>query len=306
MLAALYGRVRELFAGPAPAPVPNEAALTALWLDGRADLADFDDCPREHRRTPHCGRLPSLLLLRARDTRTGLMIETHEPFGAEYVRPTQAPCPTCPCCSARLCETGRTSVMQCLGHVAVSVYADVAGCPCSAETTRGTHAWRAAQIQAVKHATESPMPIGAETILRVLAGGHAFEDPAGHLTWLHARRYATTDRESWRITMLGRRYLSALDEPRYTSAVYVKSVDLETRTATVVVIGWHMDIDVTTLADPISNSVGLPLDSLPGRYLDARVNLGAADPDDLVLTRIQLPAQITADYVSVRPIGVAR
>ncbi|MFJ7489755.1 hypothetical protein ACIQZB_00590 [Streptomyces sp. NPDC097727] len=58
MLAALYGRVRELLAGPAPAPAfaPNGLALTALWLDGRADLADFDDCPREKRRTPHAIR----------------------------------------------------------------------------------------------------------------------------------------------------------------------------------------------------------------------------------------------------------
>ncbi|MFJ7489754.1 hypothetical protein ACIQZB_00585 [Streptomyces sp. NPDC097727] len=196
---------------------------------------------------------------------------------------------------------------QCLGPVGDSKAATtVSACPCSAETTRGTHAWRAAQIQAVKHATENPLPKEAEMILRVLAGGQAFEDPAGHLTWLYARRYADTDRESWRITMLGRRYLSALDEPRYTSAVYVNSVDLKTRIATVVVIGWNMDIDVTVLADPISNSVGLPLGSLPGRYLDARVNLGATDPDDLVLTRIQLPAQITEDYVAARPLGGAR
>lgn len=234
-------------------------------------------------------------------------IEICEPFSPEYVGPAQAPCPNCPCCSARLCEKGRNSVAQCLGHVGDSTAVTVvSACPCSAETTRGTHAWRAAQVQAVKHATENPLPMDAEMILRVLAGGQAFEDPAGYLPWLHARRYADTDRESWRITMLGRRYLSARDEPRYASAVYVKSVDLETRTATVVVIGWHMDIDVTVLADHLGNAVELPHGSLPGLYLDARVNLGATDPDDLVLTRIQLPAQITADYVSVRPLGGAR
>lgn len=231
------------------------------------------------------------------------MTETYERFGPEYVRPAPALCPNCPCCSTGLCEKGRNSVTQCLGHVGASAAsATVSACPCSAETTRGTHAWRAAQIQAVKHATENPMPKDAEMILRVLAGGQVFEDPAGHLTWLLARRYADTDRELWRITMLGRRYLSALDEPRYTSAVYVKSVDLETRTATVVVIGWHMDIDVTVLADHLGNTVGLPLNSLPGRYLDAKVNLGAADPDDLVLTRIQLPSQITEDYVAATPL----
>ncbi|WP_406501523.1 hypothetical protein OHA04_27295 [Streptomyces sp. NBC_01590] len=234
-------------------------------------------------------------------------IKICEPFSPEHVRPDPALCPNCPCCSLLLCEKGRNSVTQCLGHVGDSTAATiVSACPCSAETTRGTHAWRAAQVQAVKHATENPMPRDAEMILRVLAGGQSFEDPASHLTWLHARRYVDTDRESWRITMLGRRYLSALDEPRYPSAVYVQSVGLETRTATVVVIGWHMNIGVTVLADHLSNAVDLPLDSLPGRYLDARVNLGAADPDDLVLTRIQLPAQITSDYVSVRPLRGAR
>lgn len=58
MLAALYARVRELLAGPAPAP--NGPALIALWLDGRADLTDFDDCPRENRRTPHAIRVDGL------------------------------------------------------------------------------------------------------------------------------------------------------------------------------------------------------------------------------------------------------
>lgn len=234
-------------------------------------------------------------------------IKIRELLSPEHVRPAAALCSNCPCCSARLCEKGRSSVTQCLGHVGDSKASiTVSACPCSAETTRGTHAWRAAQVQAVRHATENPLPRDAEMILRVLAGGQAFEDPAGHLQGLLARRYADTDHELWRITMLGRRYLSALDEPRYTSAVYVQSVDLETRTATVVVIGWNMNVSVTVLADHLVHAVGLPLDSLPGRYLDARVNLGAADPDDLVLTRIQLPAPITSDYVSVRPLRGAR
>lgn len=55
MLAALRGRARALIAGPAAAP--TEAALPALWLEGRADLVDFDDCPRERRRTPHAIRV---------------------------------------------------------------------------------------------------------------------------------------------------------------------------------------------------------------------------------------------------------
>ncbi|MEH0579017.1 MULTISPECIES: hypothetical protein [Streptomyces] len=62
MLAACWSRTRALFAGPAPAApttapdqAPSVLALPALFA-GRADIADFDDCPREKRRTPHAMR----------------------------------------------------------------------------------------------------------------------------------------------------------------------------------------------------------------------------------------------------------
>jgi len=237
-----------------------------------------------------------------------MTITIDESFGPEYLRPAQAPCPNCPCCSARLCEKGRNCVMQCHGHVAdPETVAIVSACPCSAETTRGTHAWRVAQIRVVKHATiEQPLPKAAEHVLRALAGGESFQDPTEELRGLRARRYADGNEDAWRITQLGRRYLLALEEPRYTSAVYVNSVDVKTRTAQVVVIGWHMEREVTVLADFLAQAVGLELADLPGRYLDAKVNLGVADPDDLVLTRIQMPEQITEDYVAVRPLRVAK
>lgn len=234
------------------------------------------------------------------------MTITHdEPFGPEYLRPAQAPCPNCPCCSARLCEKGRNSVMQCHGHVAdPETVAVVSACPCSAETTRGTHAWRVAQIRVVKHATEKPLPKAAEHVLRALAGCESFQDPTEELRGLRARRYADGHEDAWRITQLGRRYLLALEEPRYTSAVFVNSVDVKTRTANVVVLGWHMEREVTVLADFLAQAVDLQLTDLPGRYLDAKVNLRVADPDDLVLTRIQMPEQITEDYVAVRPLWI--
>ncbi|MEH0579018.1 hypothetical protein QBA54_32115 [Streptomyces sp. B21-108] len=232
-----------------------------------------------------------------------MTIEIHETFGPEYLRPAQAPCLNCPCCSARLCEKGRNSVMQCHGHVRDSAtVAVVSACPCSADTTRGTHAWRVAQTRVVKHATEQPLSKAAEHVLRALAGGESFEDPTEELRGLRARRYADGNEELWRITLLGRRYLLALDEPRYTSAVYVNSVDVKTRTAQVVVLGWHMEREVTVLADFLAQAVGLELPDLPGCYLDTKVNLGVTDPDDLVLTRIQMPEQITEDYVAVRPL----
>ncbi|MGW2104944.1 hypothetical protein ACWCPX_46390 [Streptomyces olivaceoviridis] len=232
-----------------------------------------------------------------------MSITYNEPFGPMYLRPAQAPCPNCPCCSAPLCEKGARSVMQCHGHVSdPELVTAVSSCPCSTETTRATHAWRLAQLRVVKHATEHPLPKAAEYVLRALADGDSFEDPTDELCGLRARRYVDGDGEAWRITLLGRRYLLALDEPRYTSAVYVNTVDVPTRTAQVVVLGWHMERQVTVLADQLANAAELELGELPGRYLEAKVNVGAADPDDLVLTRIQVPAPITEDYVAVRPV----
>ncbi|MFB0617293.1 hypothetical protein [Streptomyces sp. AGS-58] len=237
------------------------------------------------------------------------MTQTYdEPFGPLYERPVSAPCPHCPCCAAQLCERGRTSVVQCHGQRLAdpTMAAVVASCPCSAETTRGTHAWRRAQIRAVKQATEQPLPMEAEYVLRALAGGESFLDPTDELRGLRARRYADGEEDAWRITLLGRRYLLALEEPRYSSAVYVNSVDVKTRTAQVVVLGWHMEREVTVLADYLAQATDLRLTDLSGRYLDAKVNLGAVHPDDLVLTRLQVPQPITDTYGTVRPLWIGK
>ena len=50
-----------------------------------------------------------------------------EPFGPEYVAPAPAACPHCPCCSARLCETG-----DCLTMAAAADKEIVKDCPCDA------------------------------------------------------------------------------------------------------------------------------------------------------------------------------
>ena len=42
-----------------------------------------------------------------------------------WVKPTPAPCPDCPCCSARLCETG-----NCLLMAGAADKDAVKGCPC--------------------------------------------------------------------------------------------------------------------------------------------------------------------------------
>ena len=78
-----------------------------------------------------------------------------EPWGGEYVRPAPAVCPNCPCCTLALCEAGRADVFGCLGRLGDTdpeIRQRVAACPCSAETTEGTEAHRAAQVRAAKRA----------------------------------------------------------------------------------------------------------------------------------------------------------
>lgn len=74
-----------------------------------------------------------------------------EPFGPEYVRPANPDCPNCPCCTAPLCEKGRTNPLGgCATYANTDARETVRGCPCSAETTPGTAAHRAAEIRARK------------------------------------------------------------------------------------------------------------------------------------------------------------
>ncbi len=72
----------------------------------------------------------------------------HEPFGPIYEQPVAADCPDCPCCTTRLCEQGRASAFGCVGSLAFrdpDLVERVAACPCSAETTPGSAASRAAK-----------------------------------------------------------------------------------------------------------------------------------------------------------------
>ncbi|MBC9729896.1 hypothetical protein [Streptomyces sp. TRM68367] len=212
-----------------------------------------------------------------------------EPFGPEYLAPAQPPCPDCECCTARLCEKGRNSLSQCHGHTTTELMETVAGCPCSSPRTRGTHAWRIARINATRTAVERPLDEAAETVLRALhAGEDGFHDPAGMVTPLRARGYVQVEEGVTSITELGRTYLTARDEPRFVTPVEVEAVDLTTRTARVVVVGWHMTEPVTVLADQLANDTGLHLKELEGAHLEAAANCRAKDPDDIVLTAIRV------------------
>jgi hypothetical protein len=66
-----------------------------------------------------------------------------------WIDPSAGPCPNCDCCSARLCERGRAHAFGC-HWVATSGRNLVRDCPCSAETTEGTEAHRAATARTAK------------------------------------------------------------------------------------------------------------------------------------------------------------
>ncbi|GGZ72859.1 hypothetical protein ACFOOM_01260 [Streptomyces echinoruber] len=216
----------------------------------------------------------------------------------ERLRPAQEPCPDCTCCTAVLCERGRYDVAECMAHTPAELAVMVAGCPCSAPTTRGTHAWRAEMIRVTKHATEAPMPVEAEEILRALTVSESFTDPGGFLRTLRARGYVTgTEEGAPLITEFGRRYITARTERRHATPVEVVSVDTRRRTAQVVV-GWDIDAPVTVLLDQLMTSTQLPAEDLVGRFLEARANCHAHDADDLVLTRIQLSPDMPADWMN--------
>jgi hypothetical protein len=207
-----------------------------------------------------------------------------EPFGPEYLRPTQKDCPRCSCCTEALCERGRNSPLECRGHTPAELQETVTGCPCSAETTRHTAAWRAAQVRVTRMAREKPLPPEVEGLLRALAGGQVVDDPDG--LFAQARAYGLAQSIALRpvLTPLGRTYLAAKDDVRSTTAVRVRDVDTATRTARVNVASWRPTEPVTVLLDQIVSDSGVDAGSLPGRWLEAEANSQAEDADRLVLT----------------------
>ncbi|WP_328638452.1 hypothetical protein [Streptomyces canus] len=214
-----------------------------------------------------------------------------ETFGPLYERPAQRECPDCSCCSAMLCERGRQSTMRCSGVTDPSTMQLVSGCPCSAEKTPGTHAWRLARIRITKHATERPLRTSAALLLRVLERAEEgdVEDPEDMLGMLKAYGYAAVDEHDRPvITTFGRRYLEARTESRFTTPVEVEAVDHKERTATVIVVGWHLERAVTVLLDQLTTETGLKAEELPGKHLEAQANCRAATADEVVLTCVRI------------------
>ncbi|MFJ1606946.1 hypothetical protein ACIOHS_26785 [Streptomyces sp. NPDC088253] len=224
----------------------------------------------------------------------------HEPFGPEYVRPKNADCPDCDCCTAALCAKGRASISECSGHVDdAELLERVTGCPCSAESTRGTLSWRAAMIRAVTFATEKPLRPELESLLTRISEDEPYADAAALLPKLTVRRYV-----QWRpglepvVTDFGRAYINARwGLPRQVTSLVVQSVDPEARTAQAVVTAFSVDQLVTVPMDQVLNTrTGLTVDAF-GDTLHAEVNADARDAGEVVLTKVSNPAMA----VTARP-----
>ncbi|MFD3608973.1 hypothetical protein ACFWXA_13030 [Streptomyces atroolivaceus] len=228
-----------------------------------------------------------------------------EPFGPEYVRPAQPDCPRCGCCTAVLCEKGRSSLLRCQGHVDDKHRETVYGCPCSAETTKHTASWRMAQVRVTRMARELPILPEAEAMLRALAAGSTTADEEGVFPQLKLRGLGQLVHGLPGITPLGHTYLAAREDVRAATAVRVVDVDKKARTARVEVAAWRPDEPVTVLLDQIISDSGLDVDSLPDRWLTAEANCHAEHADRLVLTGFQPSGALPQGWMPVSGGGVA-
>ena len=210
-----------------------------------------------------------------------------EAFGVDYLRPVQSVCPYCSCCSAALCRRGRRSVLECFGHTDPVARSTVAGCPCSAPTTEGTAAWRAALTSATLQAAELPLPEPVEDMLRCLAGGQTtVPDPHGLLLALRLRGFVQTSGGLLAVTDAGRAYLAARDGERITVRGRVLDVDTSENVARIALEA-RPDTRVTVLLDQLAALTGVEVGELPGLELDAVANPGAERAEEIVLTGIR-------------------
>lgn len=218
---------------------------------------------------------------------------TVETFGPQYVRPAQKDCPNCGCCTEELCERGRNSTRRCMGLTPADFKDTVSGCPCSAEATKHTASWRAAQVRVTRQALELPVTADAETLLRSMAqDGPTVQDRAGLLPSLQVRGLVRFVDSRPHITDLGRTYLAARDDVRAVTTVRVVCIDQMARTAEVEVAVWGGDEPVTVLLEQILTDTGVSADQVVGRLLAADANCHARSADELVLTGFRVPVPV--------------
>jgi len=207
-----------------------------------------------------------------------------ETFGPEYVRPMQADCPRCACCTAALCERGRNSIQGCAGLTPYEHRETVHGCPCSSGSTRHTASWRIAQVRATRLARELPLTEDVEALLRAMAAGARVEDPGGLFPQIKVRGLGQLVHGMPAITPLGHTYLAARDDVRSFTGARVVDIDMKTRTARVEVPAWRPDETVTVLLDQILSDTGFPPDLVADRWFEVEANWKAPTADRLVLT----------------------
>ncbi|MFI0827196.1 hypothetical protein ACH4Q7_22385 [Streptomyces roseolus] len=210
-----------------------------------------------------------------------------ETFGPEYVRPAQIECPDCSCCSRDLCVRGRSSLRRCEGHTSDEAQRTVHGCPCSAETTKDTAAWRLAAVRVVRMAREQRLPEHAEALLTALVevrppGGEPLPNVVvQQFAALKSRRLAEHVDGVPAASELGRLYLRARHDTWTATDVQVVDVDVKARTAKVECPAWKHGL-VTVLLDQLLGESGLELDGLSGQWVTVDANLEART-EDLVL-----------------------
>ena len=225
-----------------------------------------------------------------------------EPFGPDYVRPQQADCPNCLCCTAPLCEKGRRSPLGCRGSADPVGEAVVARCPCSSDLTHGTLPWRIGRMVATRHAREMPLDPGVEEELRAVAAGRLARS-ADRLARLVARRYVVLTGSGPAVTALGRAYLAGRDDLRLVTMVQVERVDAREGIAVVVVAGWSRDHAVTVPLVQLTEATGLRAEELPGRRLQAEANCRTEQAHDVILTRVQLAPPLVQMPLETPPGG---
>lgn len=222
-----------------------------------------------------------------------------ETFGPEYVRPRGADCIGCRCCTADLCAKGRASVLRCAGHVGDGHRDLVAACPCSAECSPGSMAWRTMRVRATLFALYKPLPALLEPVLAAVDEGREVADRGGVLS-LSGRRMIDAGPDGLRVTPFGRQYLSARRDAWAPTALLVHDVDQRTRTARVVVVARASERPVIVAMDQLaSNVTKVTPAQLPGMFLYGRANVAALLDEDVVIVDVRNP-RITSPLVAFR------
>ncbi|MBL0778236.1 hypothetical protein G6541_13325 [Streptomyces albidoflavus] len=210
------------------------------------------------------------------------------PYGVDQLAPTQDACPACWCCSAALCGRGRVSVLECAGSTHPDLRSLVAGCPCSAASTAGTAAWRAALVTATLQATDLPLPEPGEDLLRAVArGDDEVRDPHDFALALRLRQFVQTAGGMLRLTGAGRAYLEARDGRREPVRARVAAVDLDERTA-LITLDAHPGVVATVLLDTLDTATGLEPAEAVGVELVVTAPVDPAAVAEIVLTGLRV------------------